>query len=143
MGARSGDEKAHTAQWTRGRAFSGSPLEPRIGFARAVRVGPMVAVGGTAPIGPDGRAAHVGDVYAQSRLCIAIIRRALEDCGCRLEDVIRTRILLTDIGTWEDAARAHGEAFGAIRPVTTVMEVSRFIDPEWLVEFEADAVAPG
>ena len=129
-----------TGRSARRTASSGSPLEPRIGFSRAVRVGPIVSVAGTAPIGPDGRAAHVGDVYAQSRLCIDIIRRALEACGARLEDVTRTRILLTDIRAWEDAARAHGEAFGAIRPATTVMEVSRFVDPEWLVEFEADAV---
>ena len=142
MSARTEDEAASTAQWTREAVSSGSPLKPRIGFARAVRVGPVVSVGGTAPIGPDGRAAHVGDAYAQSRLCIEIIRRALEGCGCRLEDVTRTRVLLTDIRSWEQAARAHAEAFGAIRPVTTVMEVSGFVDPEWLVEIEADAVAP-
>jgi enamine deaminase RidA (YjgF/YER057c/UK114 family) len=142
MGVRNEDEQGRPPRWTRRGASSGSPLEPKIGFARAVRVGPIVSVSGTAPIGPDGRAAHVGDVYAQSRLCIEIIRRALADCGCRLEDVTRTRILLTDIRTWEAAAWAHGEAFGSIRPACTVVEVSRFVDPAWLVEFEADAVAP-
>lgn len=136
------DAQDQVDPWKRWTASSGSPLEPRIGFARAVRVGPIVAVSGTAPIGPDGRAAHVGDVYAQSRLCLGIIGRALADCGCRLDDVIRTRILLTDIRGWEAAARAHGEVFSTIRPACTVMEVSRFVDPEWLVEFEADAVAP-
>ena len=128
------------AEWTRKAVSSGSPLEPIIGFARAVRVGPMVSVGGTAPVGPDGRAAHVGDVYAQTRLCLDIVLRALHDCGARAEDVVRTRILLTDIGTWEEAARAHGETFAAIQPVCTVAAVSRFVDPEWLVEIEADAV---
>lgn len=130
-------------EWTRQAASSGSPLEPKIGFARAVRVGPFVSVAGTAPIGPDGRAAHVGDVYRQSRLCLDIIGRALADCGARFQDVTRTRILLTDIANWEQAARAHGEVFGAIRPACTVVEVSRFIDPGWLVEFEADAIVQG
>ena len=122
---------------------SGSPLEPTIGFSRAVRSGPYVAVSGTAPIGDDGHAAHVGDVYAQTKLCLSIIRRALEACGCGMEDVIRTRIMLTDITRWEDAARAHGEAFGTIRPASTFVQVVRFIDPEWLVEVEADCVRAG
>ncbi len=135
-----GEVQGRAAQMTRRMASSGSPLEPRIGFARAVRVGSIVAVSGTAPIGPDGRAAHVGDVYAQSRLCLDIIGRALLDCGARLEDVTRTRIMLTDIATWEEAARAHGEIFAAIRPACTFVEVGRFIDPDWLVEIEADAV---
>lgn len=121
---------------------SGSPLEPEIGFSRAVRVGPFLAVAGTAPIGPDGRAAHRGDVYAQTRLCLDIARRAIEEAGGTLAHVIRTRVILTDIGQWREAARAHGEVFGAIRPACTFMEVSRFIDPDWLVEIEADCVAP-
>jgi len=138
MGRRSG--AALMTRWTRRTVSSGSPLEPKIGFSRAVRVGPFVSVSGTAPIGRDGRAAHVGDVYAQSRLCLDIIGRALMDCGARLEDLTRTRILLTDMATWQEAARAHGEIFGAIRPACTFAEVNRFIDPEWLVEIEADAV---
>ena len=122
---------------------SGSPFEPEIGFSRAVRIGPYLAVSGTAPIGADGRAAHPGDLYAQTRLCLAIIRRAIEDAGCRMEDVIRTRVMLTDITRWRDAARAHGEAFGAIRPASTFVGVARLIDPEWLVEIEADCVQAG
>jgi len=119
---------------------SGSPLEPEIGFSRAVRVGDHVAVAGTAPIGPGGRAAHPGDVYAQTRLCLEIVRRAIEEAGCTLDQVIRTRIMLTDIDRWRDAAKAHGEVFGAIRPASTFLQVSRFIDPDWLVEVEADCV---
>jgi enamine deaminase RidA (YjgF/YER057c/UK114 family) len=119
---------------------SGSPLEPEIGFSRAVRVGPFLAVAGTAPIGPDGRAAHRNDVYEQTKLCLEIGRRAIEAAGGTLEQVIRTRIMLTNIEQWREAARAHGEMFGAIRPACTFVEVSRFIDPDWLVEIEADCV---
>jgi enamine deaminase RidA (YjgF/YER057c/UK114 family) len=103
-------------------------------------VGPYVAVSGTAPIGADGHAAYVGDVYAQTKLCLSIIRQALKSCGCKMESVIRTRIMLTDITSWEEAARAHGETFGAIRPAATFVQVVRFIDPEWLVEVEADCI---
>ena len=119
---------------------SGSPLEPGIGFSRAVRVGPHVAVAGTAPIGPDGRAAFPGDVYAQTRLCLEIVRRAVEEAGCTMDDVIRTRVMLTDIDRWRDAAKAHGEVFGAIRPASTFVQVTRFINPDWLVEVEADCI---
>lgn len=119
---------------------SGSPLEPEIGFSRAVRVGSFLAVAGTAPIAPDGHAAHRGDVYGQTKLCLEIARRAIEEGGCALTQVIRTRIMLTDIEQWREAARAHGEVFGAIRPACTFVQVSRFIDPEWLVEIEADCV---
>ncbi|OQM76452.1 RidA family protein [Manganibacter manganicus] len=119
---------------------SGSPLEPEIGFSRAVRVGSFLAVSGTAPIGSDGHAAHLGDVYAQTKLCLDIARRAIEDAGGTLEQVIRTRIMLTNIEQWRDAARAHGEVFGSIRPACTFVQVSRFIDPDWLVEIEADCV---
>jgi enamine deaminase RidA (YjgF/YER057c/UK114 family) len=120
---------------------SGSPLEPEIGFSRAVRVGDHVAVSGTAPIGPDGRCAHPSDVYAQTKLCLAIVRRAVEDAGCRMEDVVRTRIMLTDIERWREAAKAHGEVFEPVRPACTFVQVSRFIDPDWLVEVEADCIA--
>ena len=117
---------------------SGSPLEPQIGFSRAVRCGPYLAVAGTAPIGADGRAAHPGDVYEQTRVCLAIAAKAIREAGGRLEDVTRTRVMLTDIDRWRDAARAHGEVFGEIRPATTFVGVARFIDPEWLVEVEID-----
>ncbi|WP_242106824.1 RidA family protein [Luteimonas aquatica] len=125
---------------TRQLVSSGSPLEPEIGFSRAVRVGSHLAVAGTAPIGADGRAAHPGDVYAQTRLCLEIAARAIEEAGGDLSQVVRTRIMLTDIERWREAARAHGELFGSIRPACTFVQVGRFIDPEWLVEIEADCV---
>lgn len=121
---------------------SGSYLEPVIGFSRAVRVGNIVVVGGTAPIKAEGGTAAVGDAYGQTKRCLEIIAKALNDAGSRLEDVTRTRIILTDIALWKDAARAHAEAFGTIRPVTTLMQVSAFVDPDWLVEIEAEAVIP-
>ena len=119
---------------------SGSPFEKPIGFSRAVRIGNTIAVSGTAPIAPDGHAAYPGDLYRQTRTCIEIIQAAIEAAGGSLADVIRTRIMLTDIDQWQEAARAHGEFFGEIRPASTFVEVSRFIDPEWLVEMEAHAV---
>ncbi|WP_424216606.1 RidA family protein (plasmid) [Streptomyces sp. BI20] len=124
----------------RTRVGSASPLEPRIGFSRAVRVGDHVAVAGTAPIADDGTTAAPGDVYGQTLRCLEIARRALAGADAGLGDVVRTRIMLTDIDTWEEAARAHGEWFAEVRPVTTFVEVSRFIDPAWLVEIEIDAI---
>jgi enamine deaminase RidA (YjgF/YER057c/UK114 family) len=119
---------------------SGSPYEPKVGMSRAVRVGHVIAVSGTAPIGDDGRTAGVGDPAAQARRCLEIIRAALENAGSSLEDVIRTRTFLLRIEDWEAVAAVHGEFFRDIRPASTVVQVTRFIDPEWLVEFEADAV---
>ncbi|MEL7084578.1 MAG: RidA family protein [Cyanobacteria bacterium P01_G01_bin.4] len=119
---------------------SGSPLEEPIGFSRAVRVGNIIAISGTAPIAPDGSTACSGDVYGQTECCLSIIREAIAQAGGRLEDVIRTRIMLTDISQWEDAARAHGEFFSSIRPACTFVEVSGFIRDDWLVEVEADCV---
>lgn len=117
---------------------SGSPYEQPVGMSRAVRIGPWIAVSGTAPIAPDGSSAHPGDVYAQTKLCLQIMLRAIEDAGGAAADVIRTRIMLVDISTWKDAARAHGEVFEVIRPACTFVGISRFIDPTWLVETEAD-----
>ncbi|HZS78838.1 MAG TPA: RidA family protein [Ktedonobacteraceae bacterium] len=125
---------------TRQNVSSGSPYEPRLGISRAVRIGNIVAVAGTAPIGPDGRTVGVGDAAAQARRCFEIARNALEQTGASLKDVIRTRILLTRIEDWEAVGNVHGEFFGDVRPVNTVMQVTRFIDPEWLVEIEVDAV---
>jgi enamine deaminase RidA (YjgF/YER057c/UK114 family) len=113
-----------------------------IGFSRAVRVGNIVMVGGTAPIRAEGGTAAIGDVYGQTRRCLEIIAKALADAGASLEHVTRTRIILTDIALWKDAARAHAEAFASIRPVTTLMQVTAFVDPDWLVEIEVDAVIP-
>lgn len=125
---------------SRQRVSTGSPYEPRIGISRAVRAGKIIAVAGTAPLGPDGRTVAPGDPAAQTRRCLEIVRHALEELGAGLADVIRTRILLTRIEDWEAAARVHGEFFGEVRPANTVMQVTRFIDPDWLVEVEADAV---
>lgn len=119
---------------------SASPLESRIGFSRAVRVGAYVAVAGTAPIGEDGATVGPGDVYAQTVRCLDIVERAPAGVGAVIGDVVRTRLLLTDATRWEEAARAHGERFAAVRPACTVVEVSRFVDPAWLVEVEVDAV---
>ena len=128
---------------TRQTVRSGSPLEPVIGFSRAVRAGNHVSVAGTAPIGDGGRTDGVGDAYRQAQRCLEIIERALAEAGASMADVVRTRIFLTDIGDWEAVARAHGEVFAAIMPACTVLEVSRFINAEWLVEIEADAVVSG
>ena len=119
---------------------SGSPFEPIVGISRAVRIGNLVCVAGTAPLGPDGTTVGRGDAAAQARRCFEISRAALEQAGASLADVIRTRILLTRIEDWRAVAEVHGELFRDIRPANTVMQVSRFIDPEWLVETEVDAV---
>ena len=120
---------------------SGSPLEPRIGFSRAVRVGPFVAVAGTAAIAPDGGVASPGSVYGQTRRCLEIVLQAIAEAGLTAESVVRTRVMLTDITRWEEAARAHGEVFGNVRPACTFVQVVSFINPGWLVELEADCVA--
>lgn len=118
---------------------SGSPYEPKVGISRAVRVGSIIAVSGTAPL-RDGKTVGKGDPAAQARRCLEIIQEALERAGTSLDQVVRTRTLLTRIEDWHAVAAVHGEFFGAIRPANTIMQVSRFIDPDWLVEFEADAV---
>jgi enamine deaminase RidA (YjgF/YER057c/UK114 family) len=120
---------------------SGSPFEPQIGFSRAVRVGPFVAVSGTAPVAPGGGVASPGDLYGQTQRCLDIIREAIGKAGLGLDSVIRTRVMLTDISRWQEAARAHGEMFGAIKPASTFVEVKGLIDKGWLVEIEADCVA--
>ena len=119
---------------------SGSPYEPKVGISRAVRVGSIIAVSGTAPLGPDGQTVGKGDPAAQARRCLEIIKEALERAGASLDQVVRTRTLLTRIEDWQAAAAVHGEYFGSIRPANTIMQVTRFIDPDWLIEFEADAV---
>lgn len=124
----------------RRRASSGSPYESRIGFSRAVRQGRIIAVSGTAPIAPDGTTVAPGDPAAQARRCFEIIRDALAALDADLDDVIRTRMFLTRVEDWDQVGPVHGEFFGDIRPAATVVEVSRLIDPEWLVEIEADAV---
>lgn len=125
---------------TRENVSYGHPLEAKLGFSRARRVGNIVALTGAAPIAPDGSVHAPGNVYAQAVRSLEIIQDVLAKAGARLEDVVRTRVMVTDIERWEEAARAHGEVFGEIRPACTFMQVSRFIHPEWLVEIEADAV---
>ena len=119
---------------------SGSPYESIVGFSRAVRAGDVIAVSGTAPIGPDRKTVGIGDPAAQARRCLEIIAAALESAGASLRHVVRTRTLLTRIEDWQAVAAVHGEFFRDIRPANTVMQVPRFIDPDWLVELEADAV---
>jgi enamine deaminase RidA (YjgF/YER057c/UK114 family) len=118
---------------------SGSYLEPIIGFSRAVRVGSQISVGGTAPIAAGGGTVARGDVYGQAKRIFEIIGKALADAGAGFEHVTRTRVMLTDIALWGEASRAHAEIFAQIRPVTTVMSVTAFVDPEWLIEIEVDA----
>jgi len=119
---------------------SGSPYEQRVGFSRAVRVGPVVSIAGTAPLGADGRTVGRGDAAAQARRCLEIITEALAGSGAALQHVVRTRILLTRIEDWPAVAEVHGEYFAQIRPACTVVQVLGLIDPDWLVEIEADAV---
>ena len=124
----------------RRRVSSNSPYEPLIGFSRAVRVGDTVYVSGTVAWGPDGSLVGPGDVYAQAKQTIANIEAALREAGASLRDVVRTRIYLTDISRWEEAARAHREAFAEVRPASSMVEVSRLASPDMLVEIEAVAV---
>lgn len=122
---------------------SGSRFEKPIGFSRAVRIGNTIAVAGTAPIAADGTTACPGDAYGQTLRCLEIIAEAIKQAGGSLSDVIRTRVMLTDITRWEDAARAHGEYFSEIRPACTFVEVKGLIQSDWLVELEADCVIGG
>lgn len=115
-------------------------MEPAIGFGRAVRIGDWIAVAGTAPIDDDGSVHAAGNVYEQTKRCIEISKKAIEEAGGAINGIIRTRIMLKDISTWRDAARAHGEAFADVRPACTFVEVKGFIDPDWLVELEVDCV---
>ena len=124
----------------RQRVSSGSPYEKPIGFSRAVRVGNMAFVSGSAPVSPDGENVGVGDAGAQARRCLEIIANALKDAGAEMKHVVRTRMFITDAAVWEDVGRAHGEVFGDIRPAATMVVVSGLLDPEWLVEIEADAL---
>lgn len=126
----------------RSSVSSGAPWEAVVGYCRAVRTGPHIAVSGTAPITPDGAVFAVGDPYEQAKRCIEIIGEALGRLDAGLEHVVRTRMFVTDISQWEAIGKAHGEAFGDIRPATSMVEVAALVHPDMLVEIEADAFVP-
>lgn len=121
---------------------SGAMWEPVVGYSRAVRVGPWVSVAGTTAAADGGGAVGGDDIGAQAREALRRVVAALEQAGAGPEHVVRTRMFVTDISGWEKVGRAHGEVFGEIRPATSMVEVSRLIDPALLVEIEADAVVP-
>lgn len=125
------------------RTFSGSPWEPKIGYCRAIKAGNAIFVTGTAPVDDSGGIFAPGDAYAQTKRCFEIIQRALQKLGADLSDVTRTRMYVSDISRWQEYGRAHGELFAQHPPATTIVEVKSLIDPQMLIEVEADAVVGG
>lgn len=119
---------------------SGSPYEDIIGFSRAVRVGPFITIGGTAPIDNNGNTVGVGNISVQTKQCFDTIKEALEKAGSSLSDVVRTRMLLINIDDWKSASEVRSTYFKNIKPVDTIVQVSQFIDKDWLIEIEVDAI---
>lgn len=124
------------------RVFSGAPWESRVGYCRALRAGDLIFVTGTASVAEGGGVHAPGDAYSQTRRCLDIIEQALAELGADLGCVVRTRMFVTDISRWEEYGRAHGERFHDHPPTTSMIEVRSLIDPEMLIEIEADAVCP-
>lgn len=124
------------------RPYSGAAWEQKIGYCRAIRAGNHIYVSGTTPLADDGRVYRPGDGFAQAQRCCEIINKALADLGAGMEHVVRTRMFVTDISHWADFGRAHCEAFGAHPPVTTMVQVATLIDPDMMIEIEAEAILP-
>ncbi len=122
---------------------NGNPMEEIVGFSRAVRVGPFISVGGTAPVVAEGKTVGIGDVFAQTTQCFEIIKTALEEAGSGIHDIVRTRVILTDIDNWKEAIEARKAYCRAVKPVDTIMAIDRFVNPEWLIEIKVDAVVAG
>ena len=119
---------------------NGNPMEDIVGFSRAVRVGPYIAVGGTAPVDENGKTVGIGDAGRQAERCFEIVDQALKNAGSGWHDVVRTRLILTDINDWRAVVEARKRYCVASKPVDTIVQVTRFVNPEWLVEIEVDAV---